>query len=259
METHSVPLRGPGGAVVAALGITRDVTARRRAERLLRERERELRSLTAHLQQVREEERKRMAREIHDVLGQTLTALRLDLDWLSQSLRPGEQTLTRKIADMSALVVSTIRSVRRIATELRPVVLDDLGLAAAIQWQAREFSERTGVDCRLRAPPDDDGLDPDAAATLFRIFQEALTNIARHARATLVETALRRDGEHLVLEVWDNGRGITDAERENPDSLGVVSMRERAMLLGGSLEITGFAGRGTRLRVAVPAAARAPA
>jgi PAS domain S-box-containing protein len=232
------------------LAVATNITERRMAEEEIRRSRQELRDLTARLQLVREEERTFIAREIHDELGQALTGLKLDLSWLKSRLR--DTDLLERVQSIVVRIDGTIDSVRRIATQLRPSVLDDLGLVAAIEWQAKEFERRTGIATLLEvqsAHPEVDGL---RATTVFRILQETLTNVVRHAEATRVEIALLATAAELTLEVKDNGRGIGDAEITASHSLGLVGIRERAIACGGDLRIQGIAGQGTTLSVRIP-------
>ena len=229
-----------------------DITERIQAEKELEHSRQELRNLSTHQQTVREEERTRIAREIHDELGQTLTALKMDMAWLKNHLPAGMKPLHAKVQQMSKLADATIESVHRIATELRPGLLDDLGLSAAIEWQAADFQNRSGIACKATLAADDLELDRDLATALFRIFQETLTNIARHAGATRVEVSLERIEERIVLTVADNGRGITRRESEDDGAFGIIGMRERAHLWGGELRISGSREEGTTVAVAIP-------
>ena len=232
--------------------ILRDVTERKRAEERLQSSREQLRALAARLESVREEERSRIAREIHDELGQALTALKIDLARVAGGL-PADQTVLREeTRAMLALIDATIRSVRRIATELRPGVLDDLGLVAAIEWQAQEFQTRTGITCEFATDRGDLALDPEVGTAMFRICQETLTNVARHAEATQVTIGLREEAGSLSLTVADNGRGITDQDLANRTSLGLLGIRERALLLGGQVAILGRPGEGTKITVQIP-------
>ncbi len=227
----------------------------------------QLRALAAHIQFIREEERARIAREIHDELGQALTALKIDLSWLgdqfTESRRSGDlsqttgeaQPILAKIQSMFGLIDMTIQSVRRIATELRPGMLDDLGLVAAIEWQAQDFQRRTGIQCKLFIESEEDAvLDKELSTALFRIFQETLTNVARHAQATKVNITLTESTGTLRLEIEDNGKGITEEDISDPKSLGLLGTRERALLFGGDVNITGSPGKGTRISVSIPLA-----
>jgi signal transduction histidine kinase len=217
----------------------------------LRASEENLRALAARLQSVREEERARIAREIHDQLGQSLTGLKMDLTWLNARL-PGEKKVAEKVKSMFKLIDDTIQSVRKIASLLRPEVLDQLGLAAAVGWQARDFQMRTGIRCKVSLPPEAIAAEAELSTAAFRIFQELLTNVARHAGATRVDVAMRAEAGRLVLEVHDNGKGISEADLSGSKSLGLLGMRERAMAFGGSVEFAGSGGKGTRVTVVLP-------
>ena len=241
----------------AIIAMATDVTERRRAEEQLHASREQLRALSARLLSAREEERKRIAREIHDELGQSLTGLIIELSWLEDKLAvlpDGEHTrpLLTKTASMLRLADSTVESVRRIASELRPGLLDDFGLVAAIEWHAQEFEQRTGVRCQVSSGLDETILSPEHGTALFRIFQEALTNVARHAAATAVRVRLFREEGQVVLRVEDDGSGIAEDELSSARSLGVIGMRERASLLGGAVQITGTPGAGTTVVARVP-------
>ncbi len=212
-----------------------------------------LRALSARLQRVREEERARIAREIHDELGQALTGLKLDLAWLGDDPPASRRAARRRLMALTRRVDETIQAVRRITTALRPPVLDHLGLVAALEWQSRDFAARTGVRVRFDSTLRDEGLDPDVATSVFRIFQEALTNVARHAAASRVAVRASEEGAGLLVEVKDDGRGITEREREDPASLGLLGMEERALMIGGTLEVRGAPGEGTVVTLHVPA------
>ncbi|MBI2949304.1 MAG: response regulator [Verrucomicrobia bacterium] len=241
-------------AVHRALRESDERSERKRAEERLRESNEQLRALTVYLQYVREEERTRIAREVHDELGQSLTGMKMDLAWLMSRLPKDQKTLQAKAASMSGLIDATIQTIRRIATELRPGILDDLGLVAAIEWQANEFQTRTGIPCVVTSSVNDPILDQDLNTAFFRIFQETLTNIMRHANATRVEVSFHQVNGRLVLEVKDNGRGITEAEIHNTRSIGLLGIRERAGLLGGEVSVRGEDGKGTTVTVGIPLA-----
>ncbi len=225
------------------------VELHRKTERL-KESEDKLRRLAAHLISVREEERAHIAREIHHELGQVLTGLQMEVGWLAKRLH--EAALIEKTDSMAKLIDSTVQTVRKIATGLRPEMLDDMGLVAAVGWQVKEFQKRTGIRCRAKLPPETAKLDIDLSTTMFRIFQEILTNVARHSRATRVDIDLAIDPERVTLEVLDNGVGIAEADRHGKKSLGLLGMHERALLFGGEVRITGTPGHGTRVSVAIP-------
>jgi two-component system, NarL family, sensor histidine kinase UhpB len=233
-----------------------DVTERRRAEESLRKSHGELRALSERLRTVREEERARIAREMHDEVGQALTALQMDVAWLEKKLpssaSASRETLLAKLRSMAELIDRTTASVQRIATDLRPGVLDELGLPAALEWYVREFEGRAGIACRIRSNLDGAELDPERATAVFRILQEALTNVARHAGATEVEVHLSADDKRLVLEIKDNGRGVSEDRIAEGRSLGLLGMRERALSLGGDVSIRGDPGHGTLVTLTIP-------
>jgi signal transduction histidine kinase len=212
----------------------------------------QLRNLSAHLRKAREDERTRISHEVHDELGQSLTALKIDLTFLRKMLPRDQKSVIEKAASMADLVEATIQSVKRISTDLRPGMLDHLGITAAIEWQAEEFAKRTGIPCRVASEPEEISLDKDRTTTVFRIFQETLTNVARHAEATKVTVLLRTQPDGLVLEVKDNGKGITESQVSDPKSLGLIGIRERVNDWGGSLTISGSRSQGTTMTVRIP-------
>jgi len=236
----------------ASVGFLTDITERQQAQEDRQRSFEQLRALAGRLQSAREEERKRLAREIHDQLGQALTAIKLDLSSLIRTLPADHEALSRTCSPLLQLVDETIESVRRISTELRPGMLDDLGLAATVEWAAEEFAARTGTRCLLDLLPEQDAIDSETATAVFRIFQETLTNVARHANASEVKVRLADEDGDLTLEVHDNGRGIRADELSSANSLGILGMRERALLLGGTLSITGGPGKGTTVRIRIP-------
>jgi signal transduction histidine kinase len=237
---------------IGMLSIFRDITEQKRAEDQLRNSEEMLRALAARLQSVREEERAMIAREIHDELGQVLTGLKIDLFWLSSKLPEDQKSLLGKTKSMLELIDTTIQSVRKLSTELRPGVLDNLGLKAAIEWQIGEFQTRTGIRCEFIAPEEDIALDQDCSTAVFRIFQESLTNVVRHSKATRVNITLEKSADHLLLEVQDNGKGIQESKIVDLKSLGLLGMRERALYLGGKVKFEGTQGKGTKVTVLIP-------
>jgi PAS domain S-box-containing protein len=239
------------GGEACILAVATDVTDRKRAEQAIRSSREELRALAARLQSVREDERAHIAREVHDELGQALTGLKLDLAWLKPRLRD-QVPLLERVQAVIGRIDGTIDAVRRIATELRPSVLDHLGLVAAVEWQAREFEKLTGIVVRLSLSSARSAVHGTVATTVFRMLQETLTNVARHAAATWVEIALEVREDVLTLRVADNGRGISVAERTDPHSLGLVGLRERAIACAGDLVIEGRPGEGTTLTVRIP-------
>jgi PAS domain S-box-containing protein len=218
----------------------------------------QLRALGARLSEIREDERRDIARELHDQVGQSLTALKLEVGGLRAQLDGGGGTdeTRARLTGMEALLDATLDCTRRISTVLRPAILDDLGLPAAIRWQAREFSQRTGIASDTQLPDDGSAVAPPTALALFRILQEALTNVTRHARARQVHIGLRLDDGFAVLTVADDGVGIAPDALSRPTSLGLLGMRERALALAGEVAVTGEAGKGTTVTVRVPAASR---
>jgi signal transduction histidine kinase len=217
-----------------------------------REKKAELRALAARLQNVREEERTRLAREIHDELSGSLTALKLDLSLLPDRVAQDHNLFLEKLSSMSQLIDRTLDQVHTIVAELRPVALDKLGLVAAMEWQAREFRERSGIACETHLPSKEITLDSDRATAIFRILQEALTNVARHADASKVVVDLKREAENLILVVRDNGKGIGEAAINSPNSLGLLGIRERAVAFGGTIELTALPERGTCMTMRIP-------
>ena len=225
----------------------------RRAQEQLRESHEQLRALSVYLQSVREEERTRIAREVHDELGQALTSCKLDLSWIASKLPRELKPLLEKTKALTAHIDATIQLVRRISTELRPGVLDHLGLVAALEWQANEFQTRTGIKCDVQASLIEPLLHQELNTAFFRIFQETLTNIIRHAGATQVGVNLKESDAQVTLEVKDNGRGISNADISNTKSMGLLGMRERAGLLGGTFKIMSLPrGKGTKVTVCIP-------
>ncbi len=229
-----------------------DITAEKKAQADLERSREELRNLSIHLQSVREEESTRVARKIHDELGQSLTALQMDISWLENHLQAGSKDIHKKTQSMLELVDSTIESVHNITTELRPSLLDDLGLPTAIEWQAADFQKRSGIRCQVHIHCSDQAIDKELATTIFRIFQETLTNIARHAKATQCRVKLTETETDLCLEVTDNGVGITPWQIDDPRSFGMIGMRERAHLWGGTVHVRNTKPSGTKVRVLIP-------
>ena len=255
----------------------RDITARKQAEKALelahaelerkvQERTGELSSVNTHLQvsyeqvrrlalrlqSIREDERSGIARELHDELGQALTALKMDLMWVSGKLPVEQELVPERIAAMVGLVDRMVETVQQISSTLRPGILDDFGLLEAMRWQGREFQKRTGIACGTHIELEQLELDPDHTTSLFRILQEALTNVARHANATEVTVKLMVPTGQLILEITDNGKGITVAQVNDTASLGLTGIRERALLLKGRVTVTGAVGQGTTVRVEMP-------
>jgi PAS domain S-box-containing protein len=229
-----------------------EIAERALAEERLRTSLDQLRALAARLQSVREEERTSIAREIHDELGQACTAIKMDLALIGRKATQRQTRLRAKADSAIQLVDGMIVTLRRIASDLRPRTLDDLGLTAALEWQAQEFESRTRIPCRVTLPREPLVLDAERSTAIFRIFQESLTNVARHACATRVEARLERKANELIFQVRDNGRGFDPEEAKARKSLGLVGMQERALLLNGELKIEGVPGAGTTMTLRIP-------
>ncbi|MDQ4122693.1 MAG: DUF4118 domain-containing protein [Acidobacteriota bacterium] len=216
----------------------------------------QLLALSSRQETLREEERKRIALEIHDELGQALTGLKMEIHLLKNQINNDETKkaaqATRKIEDLLRLIDSTVQTVRRISTELRPAILDDLGLIAAIEWQSQEFERRTGISCHVSTNLEDIEIKPESAIAIFRIFQETLTNVARHAEAKSIAVDLRKSDQNIILRIVDNGIGIAAGRIQNNHSLGILGMRERARLIGGELTISRGEKNGTIVLLKAP-------
>ncbi|SCX78579.1 sensor histidine kinase [Nitrosospira sp. Nsp13] len=235
-------------------GIIINITQSRRRETELKESHERLREVSSHVMAAREHERIRIAQEIHDDLGGNLTAIKIDLDWLGRHITDEDSVLLAKIHTIDQLVDRTIDSIRRMSRDLRPGIMD-FGIVAAIEWESGEFSKRLGIPCEVVCAQEDIELDQDAAVAVFRIFQEALTNIAKHGRASHVWVRLDADISakgQLELEVRDNGRGITPADTGKLNSFGIRGMIERAGLLDGKLTVSGAPGEGTAVHLSIP-------
>ena len=235
------------------LEIISDITERKRGEESLVLQKEQLRALAERLQWVREEDRKRVARDLHDQIGQILTAIKMDMTWMTRHLPESEGEVLARLKESIQLINDGVKSVRTICSGLRPGVLDDLGLAAAIEWQANEFASRNGVRCEVNVPPVDLHLDGDRATAAFRIFQECLTNVIRHAQAKSVRVSLCQEDENILLVVEDDGIGFRESDLSNSlGSLGLLGMKERAQFCGGEVQISSSPGNGTTVTVRVP-------
>lgn len=252
----TAPLRNADGVIIGAVGMVRDMTTRKQAETDLRASKEVLQALTARLQILREEERTRIARAVHDELGQELTGLKMDLRWLEHGLEelhdPRASPLLEKTMAATDLVDTTIKTVQRIATDLRPAVLDKLGLVAAVRREAVQFQEHSGIASRVTHSDVVPQLPAATEIGCFRIFQEAMTNVVRHAAATAVEVDFQTPPDGLVLEIRDNGKGFSLGLAEKAESLGLLGMRERARALGGELTVRPQAEGGTVVRLWIP-------
>ena len=236
---------------------SRDVSERKEAEDELRNSRHQLRALSARLESLREEERTRIAREIHDELGQMLTGLKMDLRWIEKKVgeidgNPALNPVIDKAVEAGELADQTITAVQRIAAELRPGVLDQLGLFTALKHEAQRFQKRTNITCKVELPSRQPELPAQVATAVFRIFQETLTNVTRHAEATEVRVTFRGEGSRVILEVADNGRGMPADALRNPKALGLLGMKERAAVLGGDVQFESGPGRGTTVTLRLP-------
>jgi signal transduction histidine kinase len=235
--------------------ILRDVSRRVAAERDLAQVREDLRELAVASRTAREQENSRISRELHDELGQNLTSLKMDIAWLEQRLGAGDAEVGRTLAEMRKLLDSTMASARRISADLRPLMLDDLGLAAALEWLAQETGRRHGFTVTLAIDESCKRLAEPLASQLYRVVQESLTNVARHAEASHVKVALSRRRDEVCLEIEDDGRGLSAKDLEKKGSFGLVGIRERIYMLKGRVEMQGEPGRGTRINAAVPLSA----
>ena len=234
------------------IGMGFDISDRLEAEKKLRERTDEIQRLTAHLEKIQEEERTRIAREIHDELGQQLTCLKMDASWVGKKISPEEKALQQKLSSMLSVIDDTVKSVRRISSELRPGILDDLGLMPALEWQSQEFEKHSGIKSIFSSRVTNFSPDWDVSTHVFRVYQEALTNVARHAQATRVETFVQEEGEQVIITIKDNGVGIDMVKASVKNSLGLIGMRERALLFHGQLSIEGEPNQGTTVTIRIP-------
>ena len=237
---------------VCLIGSGIDITGRKKAEDELKATNDQLRSLSTHLQSVREEERIRIAREIHDELGQQLTGLKMDVYWLNKKLEAKDEKIQEKIRDIIDLINDTVQSVRRISSNLRPSILDDLGLIAALEWQSREVENRSEIKVHFATHMAEQDIPVDIATGIFRIYQEALTNALRHANAHEIKSSLQINNNQLILKIRDDGRGIDPNTKPNKKSFGLIGIKERTFVMGGKFELKSEPGRGTELCISIP-------
>lgn len=239
-----------GNSCIIGIGV--DMTNRKIAEELLKKSYEDIRRLASHLEQVREEERIAIAREIHDELGQQLTVLKMDISWLDSKMAVKEDLVQKKMDDLLATIDNTVKSVRKISSELRPSILDDLGLITALEWHAQEFENRSGVKTKFKSEVGELKLPVNRATSIYRIFQESLTNIARHAKATKVTALIKKKNNELIMTIQDDGKGFDPLVIGNKKTLGILGMRERADIMGGEFTITSNIGKGTVSTIRIP-------
>lgn len=230
----------------------RDVTEQKKAELELKEVNRELHNLSHHLQSIREEERIQIARDIHDELGQQLTGLKMDVSWLQKKIEKGEPGISGKISDMTKLIDEAVKSVRRICSNLRPSILDDLGLVAALEWQSLETEKRYGIKVHFHSTFSDLPLSIEKITGLFRIYQEALNNTLKHANAQTVSCNLFREDDKLIMEISDDGQGMSQEDIRDKKSFGLLGIKERVLLMEGNYEMFSEPGKGTRISISIP-------
>ena len=246
--THDIIFEGKP----AILSLANDITAKFEAEENLQKSNEALRDLASHIETIRENERSHMAREIHDELGQQLTGLKMDISWLNRKVNSQDEAVKEKMKDAIALIDKTVITVRRIATELRPSILDDLGLIAAMEWQSEEFEKRSEIKSIFSSNVNQLTINTDVATAVFRIFQESLTNVLRHSQATEVISFFRLENSIITLFIEDNGIGFEENDIKNKKTLGLLGMKERIQLIRGKYEINGNSGKGTSVIITVP-------
>lgn len=232
--------------------ILRDVTLRVQAEEALRRSKEELRELAAGANQLREQEQRRIARELHDELAQALTGLKMDVAWIKGKLPEPSPAMVAKLKSMEALLDSTVAATRRISSDLRPMMLDDLGLVPATEWLVQQFTERTGIACELAIASAELDLPDPLTTTVYRLLQESLTNIAKHAKASSVEITLALTEGTIAMSVRDDGVGFSPQDPRKPNSYGLIGLRERVYLLGGKIHIDSAPGQGTAIDINLP-------
>jgi len=246
-------MRNADGKAIRMIGAAQDITSRKQSEKELHVLNEQLRGLTAHLQNIREEEQTRIAREIHDELGQQITGLKMDVAWLRRKLTANVEPVAvqNKLNTMNTLLDETVQTIRKISSELRPSILDDIGLVAALEWQSQEFEKRFHVPVEFKSDNNDLQVSPAVATGLFRMYQESLTNVARHAEAKKVTTSLEVSGNQVTLLIVDDGKGFL-IEPGKKQTLGMLGMKERALMIGAKLDIHSSPGRGTTVSITAP-------
>ena len=256
-EGKKLPYYFTGRAIIyegknCLIGSGIDITKRKKAEEELKETNEQLRSLSSHLQSIREEERIHIAREIHDELGQQLTGLKMDVHWLNKKLEKKDENTQAKLDGIVELLDETVKSVRRISSNLRPSILDDLGLISALEWHSREVEKRSEIKVHFTTDMQEQDMPVDIATGIFRIYQEALTNAVRHSNAHEISSSLQLKNNQLILRVKDDGKGIDDTAKTNTKTLGLIGIKERTFVLGGKYELKSEPGQGTELCISIP-------
>jgi PAS domain S-box-containing protein len=252
LSTNAVPMKDAEGNIMSLLGVTRDVTDRKKAEEEIKKTTEELRRLTAHLQKIREEERKRIGREIHDELGQQLTAIKMDVAWIDKKTPPETTVLKGKLKNIITLLDGSNKSIKRILSELRPGILDDYGLLEAIEWINKQFTSNTGIPVEFNTAETDIKLPDDFSTCIFRIYQEAFTNITRYARAKKVVTSLHIHDNKIEVRIKDDGIGFDPSLIQHRKSFGILGMKERILSLEGNFELESSPGTGTKIIIRLP-------
>jgi PAS domain S-box-containing protein len=252
METHAVPLRNAEGKIISLLGISLNVTERKNAEKEMLQINEELRSLSSHLQNVREDERIQIARDIHDELGQQLTGLKMDANWLYKKMETQDEIVKQKMNDMIELIDETLKSVRRISSNLRPSILDDFGLIAALEWHSGEVAKRSEIKVNFSTDMQETDIPVAMATGIFRIYQELLTNAVRHANADVITSSLRLKDNQIILKIKDDGQGMDLAINRTKKTLGLIGIKERIFALGGKFDLKSEPGKGTKVQISIP-------
>lgn len=252
LETHAVPLRSSEGKIISLLGVTRDITERKKVEEEIRNTTEDLRQLAAHLQSIREEERKRIGREIHDELGQQLTAVKMDVAWIDKKITGDSPLLKSKINNVIRLLDESNQSVRRILSELRPVILDDRSLLESLEWLGRQLTANTGIVVRLTTDQNEIKLPEAISTCIFRICQEALTNVIRYSGALHVRISLSTHDNSVGVEIEDDGKGFDPSSVQGNKSFGILGMKERVLSLNGKFQLTSSPGKGTKIIISLP-------
>jgi len=246
------PILGENKMITGAQCLMEDITERKLAEQSLKRSEEQLRQLTIYMDTKTEDEKKLIAREIHDGLGQLLTGLKMDIQWIAKKWPQKNETLQKKFTSMNQIIDDSVREVQKLSIQLRPKMLDELGLLEAIMWETREYEEKTGIKCKVEFEPEYFEVEYDRSSTIYRILSELLTNVYRHAKATKVNIQLRMTKKNYVLTVSDNGIGITDTEINNHLSFGLITIVERVNMWNGKVKFTGRKQMGTTVNVKIP-------